>query len=78
MKKRISLTDFIKENLDKIPIGISSEIDSVLDKASNFANYNKAYELSSPLFEKFDIKNECYDEIPFDSFFSFFYKHLLK
>lgn len=68
MKKRISLSAFIQENLQQIPSEILTEIDDMLEKASNITNYKKAYEISSPLFENLNNKrNNGYNELSIQS-----------
>lgn len=68
MKKRISLSGFIKENIQQVPSEILNEINDMLEKASNLDKYKKISEISPPLYENLSIKgDEYYNEMSIQS-----------
>lgn len=68
MKKRISLSGFIQENIQQVPSGILSEIDDMLEKASNLDKYKEIPEISPPSYENLSIMgDEYYNEMSIQS-----------
>ena len=56
MSRRLSLSEFIQDNLKKFNPRMLKEIEVALEKASHFDKFNKVHELASPLYEDFELK----------------------
>jgi len=55
-KSLFTLSDFIQENLEKVNPKMLKEIETTLEKASNFEKLHHIHEIASPLYENFSVK----------------------
>lgn len=55
-KAPATLADFIHENLQKFNPKMLKEIETTLEKASNFEKMHHIHEIASPLYENFSLK----------------------